>query len=145
LHGTLKWVCGKVWFTTCSSYAASLLAMSDADWRQKLHRHREIYTLQHTATHCNTLQHTATHCNTLSDADWRQKLHRHREICQEIHGNKKLYNECVAVCCSVLQCVAVCCSVLQCVAVCCSVLLCDVCVYCKYCCVALANWQLRAR
>ena len=22
-------------------------------------------TLQHTATHCNTLQHTATHCNTL--------------------------------------------------------------------------------
>jgi len=31
-------------------------------------------------------------------------------------------NQCVAVCCSVLQCVAVCCSVLQCVAVCCSVL-----------------------
>jgi len=24
-----------------------------------------LYTLQHTATHCNTLQHTATHCNTL--------------------------------------------------------------------------------
>jgi len=24
-----------------------------------------VYTLQHTATHCNTLQHTATHCNTL--------------------------------------------------------------------------------
>ena len=33
-------------------------------------------------------------------------------------------NQCVAVCCSVLQCVAVCCSVLQCVAVCCSVLQC---------------------
>jgi len=30
--------------------------------------------------------------------------------------------QCVAVCCSVLQCVAVCCSVLQCVAVCCGVL-----------------------
>jgi len=25
----------------------------------------EVYTLQHTATHCNTLQHTATHCSTL--------------------------------------------------------------------------------
>ena len=24
-----------------------------------------MFTLQHTATHCNTLQHTATHCNTL--------------------------------------------------------------------------------
>ena len=24
-----------------------------------------VYTLQHTATHCNILQHTATHCNTL--------------------------------------------------------------------------------
>ena len=32
--------------------------------------------------------------------------------------------QCVAVCCSALQCVAVCCSVLQCVAVCCSVLQC---------------------
>jgi len=26
---------------------------------------RFLYTLQHTATHCNTLQHSATHCNTL--------------------------------------------------------------------------------
>jgi len=28
-----------------------------------------IYTLQHTATHCNTLQHTATHCNTHNERD----------------------------------------------------------------------------
>ena len=32
--------------------------------------------------------------------------------------------ECVAVCCSVLQCVAVCCSVSACVVVCCNVLQC---------------------
>jgi len=25
----------------------------------------QVWTLQHTATHCNTLQHAATHCNTL--------------------------------------------------------------------------------
>jgi len=44
-------------------------------------------------------------------------LHTHMWLSQ-----KSTPQECVAVCCSVLQCVAVCCSVLQCVAVCCSVL-----------------------
>jgi hypothetical protein len=39
------------------------------------------------------------------------------------HSTPLSPQQCVAVCCSVLQCVAVCCSVLQCVAVCCSVLL----------------------
>jgi len=34
-----------------------------------------------------------------------------------LYANTSRMNECVAVCCSVLQCVAVCCSVLQCVAV----------------------------
>jgi len=93
----------------------------------------EHFTLQHTVTHCNTLQHTATHCNTLPHtATHCNTLQHNATHCNTLTGRwssrirsipvtKLPPDECVAVCCSVLQCVAVCCSVVQCVAVHCNV------------------------
>ena len=48
------------WFVNLATGAECV--NKDAHW---VHGCRKIYTLQHTATHCNTLQHTATHYNTL--------------------------------------------------------------------------------
>ena len=47
-----------------------------------------------------------------------------RALRESAKVSRLVAEQCVAVCCSVLQCVAVCCSVLQCVAVCCSALQC---------------------
>jgi len=110
-------------------------------------------TLQHTAAHCNTPQNTArastggataTHCNTLHERST-AKINSFNITCKNQPVRYQLrksthsmslqdhliqYQQCAAVCCSVLQCVAVCCiqchfkiksfninSVLHCVAV----------------------------
>ena len=42
---------------------------------------RQVYCLQHIATHCNTLRHTATHCNTLMCHDLHNRMaSRHRSL-----------------------------------------------------------------
>jgi len=107
-----------------------------------------VNALQHTATHCSPLQPTATYCNTLERTTTHYKVVKKMTKCNNTEifrcctlkfqnhpkiDTRHYYQECVAVCCSVLQgvynhpdtdarhyyreCVAVCCSIEQCVAV----------------------------
>jgi len=88
------------------------------------HKSESWYTDTHRDTHTHThrdIHNHVTHTDLCLEAQVC--------VCLLIVDDERT-NECVAVCCSVLQCVAVCCSVLQCVAVCCSVLQC-VAVYCS--------------
>jgi len=48
-----------------------------------------VYTLQHTATHCNTLQHNATHCNTLQHTQkslFKETIKKHNVFFCTHHG-----------------------------------------------------------
>ena len=105
---------------------------------------RAFKRAEESITRCNTLQHTATHCNTLQLTTIRELLKEQRSLLiwasrptqtavdcpvpwliHMWHGSAMCeFEQCAAVCFSVLQCVTVCCNVFQRVAVCYSVLQC---------------------
>jgi len=83
-------------------------------------QHTILYTLQHTATHCNTLQHTAARCNTLQHT----ATHRRTEVkckCTRFPSLRRLCSRCVCVAHVLQMCVlqqCVCCSSVCAAAVC---------------------------
>ena len=77
------------------------ISCASGSWKQK--------TKLHMRTHAQTNTHTTTHTRTLSHTLTRSILH------------KWVLDQCVVVCCSVLQYAAVCCSMSQCVSVYCSI------------------------
>jgi len=106
----------------------SLLSTTCCNTLQHAATRTTVFSLQHTATHCNTLQHAATRCNTLQQSsdeschEWRGKTYVARPPCPPLPcrcvGVRACVCICSRVCVSVCVCVRVCACVCVCVRVC---------------------------